>query len=178
MLHDQAIPSPGGFPLVLKVRGPEQTLSLGRSVAKLLKGGEIILLYGPLGAGKTCFSQGLCSGLNVIDEVVSPTFTLINTYRGESCLVHHLDFYRVEPDHDLNDIGVPDILDEVFSGRALALIEWPEPILPELGADEPRIELLALPGATPDERVWHLRGVPEIPESWAGLFKEFPGDSP
>ncbi len=173
MLHDQEIPSAKDFSLTLKVRGPEQTLALGQSVAELLKGGEIILLYGPLGAGKTCFSQGLCSGLKVTDDVVSPTFTLVNTYTGGPWLVHHLDFYRVEPDHNLEDIGVPEILDEVFSGRAVALIEWPEHILAELDPNEPRVELLALPGETPDERIWHLRGVPEIPEPWARLFDHF-----
>ena len=177
MLHDQAMPAAGDFLLTLNTRGPEQTLALGRSVAGLLKGGEIILLYGPLGAGKTCFSQGLCSGLKVIEEVVSPTFTLVNTYTGAPWVVHHLDFFRVEPDHNLDDIGVPDILDEVFSGRAVALIEWPEPILPVLGAGEPRVELLALPGETPEERIWHLRGVPEIPEPWVRLFTDFPATS-
>ena len=173
MLHDQEMPAAEDFELSLKLQGPDQTLALGKAVAGLLKGGEIILLYGPLGAGKTCFSQGLCSGLKVIDEVVSPTFTLVNTYSGGPWVVHHLDFYRVEPTHDLNDIGVPDILDDVFSGLAVALIEWPEPIMLELGKDEPLVELLALPGNTPDERIWHLRGVPEIPEPWTELFTDF-----
>jgi len=173
MLYDQQLPAAGDFDLTLVVRGPEQTLALGRAVAELLHGGEVILLYGPLGAGKTCFGQGLCSGLKVTDEVVSPTFTLVNTYTGGPWIVHHLDFYRVDPTHDLNDIGVPDILDDVFSGQAVALIEWPEPIMPELGANEPRVELLALPGKTPDERIWHLRGVPEIPEPWTHLFTSF-----
>ncbi len=173
-MYDQTLPVPEDFTLSLRVRGAESTLALGREVAGLLRGGEIILLYGPLGAGKTCFSQGLCRALGVTDEVVSPTFTLVNTYTGGGFLVHHLDFYRVEPDHNLDDIGVPDILDEVFSGRALTLIEWPEPILDDLGADEPRLELLTLPGDDPDERVWHLRGVPDIPAPWVRLFEQFP----
>ncbi|MCP4291875.1 MAG: tRNA (adenosine(37)-N6)-threonylcarbamoyltransferase complex ATPase subunit type 1 TsaE [bacterium] len=173
MLHDQNLPPAEDFPVKLTVQGPDQTLALGRAVADLLSGGEIILLYGPLGAGKTCFSQGLCSGLNLDEEVVSPTFTLVNTYSGSPFLVHHLDFYRVEPEHELDDIGVPHILDEVFSRRAIALIEWPEPILPELGPHEPRVELLSLPGETADTRTWHLRGVPEIPEPWRDLFQNF-----
>jgi len=173
MLHDQPLPAAGDFDLTLTTRGPEQTLALGKSISGLLKGGEVILLYGPLGAGKTCFSQGLCSGLSVTDEVVSPAFTLVNTYSGGPFAVHHLDFYRVDPTHNLDDIGVPDILDEVFSGQAVVLIEWPEPIMPELGANEPRMELLALPGDQPDERTWHVRGIPEIPEPWSGLFSNF-----
>jgi tRNA threonylcarbamoyladenosine biosynthesis protein TsaE len=174
MLHSQEIPAADGFPIRLKIQGADSTGALGRAVAPLLKGGEIILLYGPLGAGKTCFSQGLCAGLGVVDEVVSPTFTLVNTYQCPAFTVHHLDFYRVEPDHDLDDIGVPDLLDDVFSGQAVALIEWPEPILSSVGLGEPRIELLTLPGNEADERIWHLRGVPGIPTAWAKLFEEFP----
>ncbi len=112
------------------VRGPEQTMALGRRVADLLGGGEIVLLHGDLGAGKTCFVQGVCQALEVTgQEVVSPTFTLVNTYDGR-LTVHHLDFYRVEPEHDLADIGVPEILDEVWDGRAVALIEWPAVLVP------------------------------------------------
>jgi len=174
MLHDQNLPAVDDFPIALKVVGAEQTFALGKAVAELIEGGEIILLYGALGAGKTCFSQGLCSGLAVKEDVVSPTFTLVNTYTGGFFTVHHLDFYRVDPDHDLNDIGVPYILEEVFSRQAVALIEWPEPILDSIGLDEPRVELFALPGEKPDERIWHLRGVPEIPGPWANLFEQFP----
>ncbi len=173
MLHDQDLPAVDDFPLSLKVKGAEMTFALGKAVAELLEGGEIILLYGPLGAGKTCFSQGLSSGLAVKDEVVSPTFTLVNTYSGGFLTVHHLDFYRVEPDHDLDDIGVPYILEEVFNREAVVLIEWPEPILQSIGQDEPRVELFALPGEADDERIWYLRGVPEVPVPWANLFYNF-----
>lgn len=173
MLYDQDLPAADDFPISLKVKGAHQTFALGEAVAGLLKGGEIILLYGPLGAGKTCFSQGLSAGLSVKEEVVSPTFTLVNTYTGGFLTVHHLDFYRVEPDHDLDDIGVPYILEEVFSRQAVALIEWPEPILQSIGPDEPRVELFAMPGQAEDERIWHLRGVPVVPGDWATLFEEF-----
>lgn len=174
MLHDQDLPDIDDFPISLKVKGAAQTFALGKAVAELIEGGEIILLYGPLGAGKTCFSQGLCEGLAVKEEVVSPTFTLVNTYTGGFFTVHHLDFYRVDPDHDLDDIGVPYILEEVFDRQAVALIEWPQPILASIGLDEPRVELFALPGESEDERIWYLRGVPEIPGPWAALFEEFP----
>ena len=162
-------PRPRDFPLHTATEGPQGTAELGRRAADLLVGGEILLLYGDLGAGKTCFAQGVCDGLGVTDqEVVSPTFTLVNTYNGR-LKVHHLDFYRVEPGHDLGDIGVPDILDEIWDGGAVALIEWPAVLLSELG-DAPRLELLALPGELPDQRIWRLRGVPDVPAAWAGLF--------
>jgi tRNA threonylcarbamoyl adenosine modification protein YjeE len=155
---DQALPAVDDFPIQATTEGPQGTAGLGRRAAGLLSGGEIILLYGDLGAGKTCFAQGLCAGLDVSEEVVSPTFTLVNTYVGR-LKVHHLDFYRVEPDHDLDDIGLPDILDEVWDGQAVAL-----------GSATPRLELLARPGKSPSERTWFLRGVPEVPADWAQLF--------
>ncbi len=170
MTLDQHLPPADGFDLSLDVRGAERTLELGRAAGRLLRGGEVILLYGPLGAGKTCFTQGLCTELGVTDEVVSPTFTLVNSYAGGRLPVHHLDFYRVEAHHDLDDIGLPDILDEVYEGRAVILIEWPEPALPALDPHETRIELMILPGADAESRTWHLRGAPSLPPEWARLF--------
>lgn len=168
-MWDQTLPEPGDFPCRVATASAAATFELGRRAAPLLRGGEVILLNGPLGAGKTCFIQGLCRGLDVTDEVVSPTFTLVNTYRGR-LPVHHLDFYRVEQGDDLTDIGVPHLLDEVWDGRAVLLVEWPRPLLGELGAGQPRLELLALPGEGPDQRLWHLRGVPDLPEPWRALF--------
>ncbi len=173
MLQSQELPEAEAFAHRLKTEGADQTRALGQAVARLLHGGEIILLYGPLGAGKTCFSQGLCTELGVTDEVVSPTFTLVNTYNCQRLVVHHLDFYRVEPEHDLDDIGVPDLLDDVFNGSALTLVEWPEPFLRVLEPGDQRVELLVLPGDFPDERWWHLRGVPETPGPWVELFENF-----
>lgn len=174
MVHDQNLPSSTSFDLRIDVDGPEQTRELARRAASLLQGGEVILLYGPLGAGKTCFTQGLCDALGVTDEVVSPTFTLVNSYLGGRLPVHHLDFYRVEPHHDLDDIGLPDILDEVYEGRAVTLIEWPEPAIAALDPHEPRLELLAVPREGLGTRTWHLRGTPEILPPWADLFNNFP----
>ncbi len=165
---DHILPDPAAFTHAVTVSSAEETQALGRRLAGLLTGGEIILLYGALGAGKTCLVQGLCAELAVDSEVVSPTFTLVNTYAGQ-LTVHHLDFYRVEPGADLTDIGVPDILDEIWDGSAVGLIEWPAPLVPELGAG-PRLELLATQGDHPDERVWHLRGLPTVPEAWQQIF--------
>lgn len=171
---DPVQPDPGEFPLRTTTDGPDRTRELGRRAAALLSGGEIILLYGDLGAGKTCFVQGVCEGLGVEgQEVVSPTFTLVNTYDAR-LTVHHLDFYRVEPQHDLDDIGVPAILDEVWDGAAVALIEWPTVLLAELGA-APRLELLGVAGEGTDTRTWLLRGVPGAPEAWTRLWNGFAG---
>ncbi|MBU8870583.1 MAG: tRNA (adenosine(37)-N6)-threonylcarbamoyltransferase complex ATPase subunit type 1 TsaE [Gemmatimonadales bacterium] len=168
---DPIQPSADDFSFLVTTDGPEGTADLGRRAASLLVGGEIILLYGDLGAGKTCFAQGLCEGLDVEEDVVSPTFTLVNTYQGR-VKVHHLDFYRIEPGDDLGDIGVPDLLDEVWDGRAVALVEWPAVLLPEFGTQTPRLELLAEPGDSPSDRRWWLRGVPGTPPAWAELFDQ------
>jgi tRNA threonylcarbamoyladenosine biosynthesis protein TsaE len=169
-VQNHIIPAPEAFSCNLLTRSAAATADLGRRAAGLLTGGEILLLNGPLGAGKTCFIQGLCAELAVTEEVVSPTFTLVNTYTGGRLKVHHLDFYRVEAGDDLNDIGVPDILDEVWDGQAVLLVEWPEPLRGELTADQPYLELLVVPGDQPDSRRWHLRAKPEVPDPWRRLF--------
>jgi tRNA threonylcarbamoyladenosine biosynthesis protein TsaE len=174
-MADSSLPLAAEFSFHRRVHGPADTTRLGEEAAGLLCGGEIILLYGDLGAGKTCFTQGLCRGLAVDLKVVSPTFTLVNTYSGR-LVVHHLDFYRVEPEADLTDIGIPDILDQVADGGAVAVVEWPALLARQLGMDIPRLEMMATIGPAAEDRTWHLRGVPTVPEPWVDLFTD--GDSP
>lgn len=162
-----ALPDSAEFGPVMETASPGETAALGARAASRLAGGETILLWGPLGAGKTLFTQGLCAALDVDEEVVSPTFTIANRYRGR-LVVHHLDFYRLDAGADLHDIGVDAILDEVESGAAVLVAEWPGPLLPWLDA---RLELLCLPGDASEVRVWHLRGVPELPAAWRDLFE-------
>lgn len=164
MIHD--LPDPAGFPLSGRTASPEATAALGARAAERLGGGETILLWGPLGAGKTLFVQGLCRGLDVHDEVVSPTFTLANRYEGR-LVVHHLDCYRLGPDDDLHDVGLEGILDDVEAGSAVLLVEWPGPVL---GWTRERLELLVTPDADERGRSWRLRGVPEVPAAWRGLL--------
>lgn len=163
------IPTVEGFSLQREVSGPAGTAGLGEDLSGLLRGGEIILLHGKLGSGKTCFTQGLCRGLDVVQNVVSPTFTLVNTYDGR-LVVHHLDFYRVEPGASLEDIGVPDILDQADEGTAVVVVEWPGLLRADLAGTVPYLEFLVTGGAGSDDRIWHLRGVPSVPEPWAATF--------
>lgn len=163
-----ALPPVAAFPRRTAAPDAAATRALGGALANVLAPGAALLLHGPLGAGKTCLVQGLCAGLGIDDEVISPTFTLVNRY-GATHAVHHLDFYRVEPDDDLADIGVDDVLDQLDAGRTLLVVEWPrllEPLLPR------RVELLALPEPDTDRRVWYARGVPELPPAVAVLFPE------
>jgi tRNA threonylcarbamoyladenosine biosynthesis protein TsaE len=86
-------------------------------------------LWGGLGSGKTTLVQGICSGLEVIDDVVSPSFALINQYRGR-LNVYHIDLYRINADNEVSSLG----LEECFYGNGVSLVEWPEragSLLPE-----------------------------------------------
>ncbi len=160
------LPDPASFTPLRTTRSAADTRALGAAIASVARPGDALLLHGPLGAGKTCLVQGLCEALEVDGEVVSPTFTLVNRYHGR-VTVDHLDFYRVEPDHDLGDIGVHDLLDELDADQTLLVAEWPvllQPLLPR------RVELLVAPGTEPEERRWSIKGVPDLPPAWKSLL--------
>ena len=99
-----------------------QTLKLGKSIAGKLRGGEIILLSGSLGAGKTVLAKGIAQGLRINkNNVVSPTFVLLRIYSGKH-LLQHFDFYRIKTQQDLFALGYQEYL----YSDAVTLIEWPE----------------------------------------------------
>ena len=100
----------------------EETAAVGRELAATLRAGDVLLLYGDLGAGKTAFVRGLAEGLGVSrDEVSSPTFTLIQEYRGGRLPLFHVDLYRIEDPREFDELG----LDEIAEEGVLA-IEWAE----------------------------------------------------
>ena len=103
-------------------RSVTQTLSLGRRIAHRLLGGEIILLSGPLGAGKTVLAKGIAQGLGINPaEVISPTFVLLRIHKGKYSL-QHFDLYRLKTLQDILSLGY----EEYFYSDAITLIEWPE----------------------------------------------------
>jgi tRNA threonylcarbamoyladenosine biosynthesis protein TsaE len=107
----------------------EQTAAAGERLAATLGAGDVVALTGDLGAGKTCFVQGLTRGLGVQVRATSPTFVLINEYRGR-VPVHHVDAYRTARAAELIDLG----LLELFDGDGVTVVEWAEraaPLLPE-----------------------------------------------
>ncbi|MBP0960182.1 MAG: tRNA (adenosine(37)-N6)-threonylcarbamoyltransferase complex ATPase subunit type 1 TsaE, partial [Oscillospiraceae bacterium] len=73
----------------------EETIAFAEKIGSLLKGGDIIAYKGTMGAGKTTFTRGLCLGLSMPDEVTSPTFALVNEYRGDKITLYHFDMYRI-----------------------------------------------------------------------------------
>ena len=106
---------------------PEETLGIGERLAARLGPGDVVACLGELGAGKTCFIQGLARGLGVTSEVTSPTFVLVNQYRGR-VPVYHLDAYRTLSLTELVDIGV----EEMLHGDGVTVVEWADKLLPLL----------------------------------------------
>ena len=99
-----------------------ETTAVGRNLGATLDGESVVLLYGDLGAGKTAFVRGLAEGLSVSPaDVTSPTFTLIQEYRGGRLPLLHVDLYRLDDRREVDDLG----LDELGTGAVLA-IEWAE----------------------------------------------------
>jgi tRNA threonylcarbamoyladenosine biosynthesis protein TsaE len=125
----------------VSLTSPEATRRAARTLAAHLAPGDSIGLVGDLGAGKTCFVQGLARGLGVPDSVrvTSPTFTLINEHRGGRLPLFHVDLYRIDDARELDHIG----LDELFRAPGVVAVEWCDrfPVLP---ADHLRIELRAV----------------------------------
>jgi tRNA threonylcarbamoyladenosine biosynthesis protein TsaE len=134
---------------------PEETFALGGRIGANLRGGDIVLLSGGLGAGKTLLTKGIMAALKFdIDEVTSPSFTLVNIYEAR-LKVYHIDLYRLEAASDIAfDLG----LEEVFEDKdAVVIIEWAErlgdydfptnPVLVDIkgNGDEPRE--ISIPGA-------------------------------
>ncbi|MHB8085048.1 MAG: tRNA (adenosine(37)-N6)-threonylcarbamoyltransferase complex ATPase subunit type 1 TsaE [Dehalococcoidia bacterium] len=105
----------------LATRSPEETLKLGAILGSLAQGGDIFLLSGNLGAGKTCLVQGIAFGLGVKEYACSPSFMIAREYHGRLAL-YHLDLYRLDNIEEIFDLG----LDEYFRDDAVCAIEWAE----------------------------------------------------
>lgn len=109
------------FSITILTTGPEQTQEVGRAIGEQAQAGDIFLLTGPLGAGKTCLTQGIAAGVGVSGYVRSPTFVLATRYQGRLTL-HHMDLYRIESAGEAWDLG----LDEQLFGGGISIVEWAE----------------------------------------------------
>ena len=123
----------------LRSRSPEETQGIGERLGARLGPGAVIACTGELGAGKTCFLQGLARGLGVTSGVTSPTFVLVNQYRGRMA-IYHLDAYRTGSLTELVDLG----LEEMLHGDGVTVIEWADKLLPLLPARTIHVHLEGL----------------------------------
>ncbi len=120
---------PGLFKDKIITVSPEETRKLGEKLAESFSPGSVVALFGSLGSGKTCLTQGICSGLGVKDFVVSPSFVLINEYQGKF-RVYHIDLFRLEKLSEIVNLGY----EEYFYGDGICIVEWAEKafeLLPE-----------------------------------------------
>jgi len=119
----------------IKTRSVEETIEVGRRLGALLEAGDVVLLVGELGAGKTHFTRGIAMGLGVSDPyvVTSPTFILMNQYQGR-CLIRHFDLYRIEGS-ELHSLGFQD-----FRDSGVSILEWGEKADPAILKDHLRVE--------------------------------------
>lgn len=105
--------------------GPERTAAIAAELAAALRPGDVVLLRGDLGSGKTTFVRGAARALGVTGPVTSPTFTIGQRYEGP-VPVSHLDLHRLASDHGL-EAEDPALLDDYLTADAIAFVEWPEP---------------------------------------------------
>lgn len=129
------------------------TQALAAAIASLATAGDVILLAGELGAGKTAFAQGFGAGLGITERITSPTFTLAQHYEGGTLTLHHLDVYRLERLAEMEDVGVSELVD----GDGVVLIEWGDAVAPALPRDY--LEISMTYGEGDDERDLELRCV-------------------
>ena len=108
---------------MLLSRSPEETMDIGRTMAQKVLSGDILAFSGDLGAGKTCFIQGVCRGLGVPEDIyiTSPSFVILNRYKGR-LPIYHFDFYRLSCQDEILDLGY----EEYFFGHGVCLVEWAE----------------------------------------------------
>lgn len=125
----------------LRTETADDTRAVGEAFAELLRPRDAVILTGELGAGKTTLVQGVARGLDVRDQVVSPTFTLVREYRGRLDIAH-VDVYRLDRIQEVVDLG----LEELGDGDAVLLVEWGDVVEEILPADHVTIELRTAEG--------------------------------
>ena len=121
--------------LIFATGTAEETQAVARRLAAMLGPGDLVALDGPLGAGKTCFVQGLGEGLGIEGPVTSPTFVVMRLHDGSTPLCH-VDAYRIEDGLELIELGLNDLLEE-----AVVAIEWAERVTDALPADRLAVEM-------------------------------------
>ena len=122
--------------LTIIAKSPEETKKIGKEIGKLVRPGDLLAFYGELGAGKTCFIQGISQQLEVKDYVTSPSFTIINEYQGK-IPIYHFDLFRLNSAEEILELGY----EEYFYGEGLTVIEWAEKIEQLLPREHLKIDI-------------------------------------
>ena len=133
-------------------RSVDETRALAAALSGVVRAGDLILLAGDLGAGKTAFVQGLGQGMGVTEPITSPTFTLEQRYDSDPTL-HHLDVYRLEQLSEVLDLGLAELLDD----GGVVVVEWGDAVVPVVPNDYLKVRLTL--GETVDDRVVTFRSV-------------------
>jgi tRNA threonylcarbamoyladenosine biosynthesis protein TsaE len=152
-------------PLNIVSRSEEETRTLGATIGHLLQPGDVVLLHGDLGSGKTTLTQGIAKGLGIDDYVQSPTFTLVaehSGHGGDGHKLYHLDLYRLTNPDELESFGYEDL---VTQSDGVVVVEWPEragDILPDeyllviidpMGPGERLLTIQSAPFHGPERRI-------------------------
>jgi tRNA threonylcarbamoyladenosine biosynthesis protein TsaE len=132
--------------LVARTHSAEETHSLAQGIGALLRAGDVVVLEGELGTGKTVFAKGIAVALGITEPVVSPTFTVVREYDAPLPLVH-VDVYRLDHLQELHDLG----FDDLVGSDAVTVVEWGDHVSALLPAD--RLDVRLEPGDGDDDRV-------------------------
>jgi len=155
-----------GAPLCLRTASAAQTRDVGAALACALRPGDVVLLGGDLGTGKTTLTQGIAGALGVDGQVTSPTFTLVRAHRcrpGAAVrTLLHADLYRLDRMAEVSDLAIGELVED----GAVAVVEWGDVAEPVLGADALVVVLAAGPGD--DERSVTV----DLPASWSARGAE------
>jgi tRNA threonylcarbamoyladenosine biosynthesis protein TsaE len=149
--------------IVLRTNEATATKAVASALARVAKSGDLIVLAGEMGVGKTAFAQGFAVGLDITESVTSPTFTLVRSYPipphpGRPRVLHHLDVYRLDRMNEVADLAIGELMDD----RSVTLIEWGDAVADALPKD--RLEICLTFGDEVDDRVIEIEAVGS---SWA-----------
>ncbi len=139
--------------MIRVTRSPDETFDLGRELASRFQAGDVVILTGSLGAGKTALVRGIAAGLGVKSQVSSPTFTILHIHepgQAGGLSLHHFDAYRLTGPQDFYDNG----LDELIGGRSVSVLEWGDRVRESLPL--PLIEIRVSYGEDADQREFRI----------------------
>ncbi len=125
-----------GRPVLVRSGSAAETAAVGAALAEVVEAGDVVLLSGPLGAGKTTLVKGLVAALGDQEPVTSPTFTLVRTYSTRPPIAH-VDCWRLDDPSEVAELGIEEVLDE----GGIAVVEWGEIAAPLIGRDALSVEL-------------------------------------